>query len=78
MVSGPLRPFWRLFWLRFTYVPPVLVTKYEERNGPAQAIAKTAAGFGMIIERDCTVSSYNGTPSAAEDAVCTRSILAEM
>eukprot|EP01047_Picozoa_sp_COSAG01_P035721 COSAG01_NODE_2756_length_7129_cov_15.029730_11_plen_170_part_00 len=28
VVSGPLRPFWRPFWLRFTYVPPVLVTKY--------------------------------------------------
>jgi hypothetical protein len=27
-VSGPLRPCWRPFWLRFTYVPPVLVTKY--------------------------------------------------
>jgi hypothetical protein len=26
-VSGPLRPFWRPFCLRFTYVPPVLVTK---------------------------------------------------
>jgi hypothetical protein len=27
-VSGPLRPFCRPFWLRFTYAPPVLVTKY--------------------------------------------------
>ena len=28
-VSGPLRPFcWRPFWLSFTYVASVLVTKY--------------------------------------------------
>jgi hypothetical protein len=28
LVRRPLRPFWRPFWLRFTYVTPVLVKKY--------------------------------------------------
>ena len=27
-VRRPLRPFWRAFWLRFTYVTSVLVKKY--------------------------------------------------
>ena len=27
-VRRPLRPFWRPFWLRFTYVTSVLVKKY--------------------------------------------------
>jgi hypothetical protein len=50
-VRRPSHPFWRPFWLRFTYVTSVLVKKFLSReilrrNGRGQAIMAASSGRG--------------------------------